>query len=149
MSSNRLIAYTDQGRPAEEYLSSMCEIAGRLSWRPPWRLLLHLRGERRALRGEDQPQELRGLGLAGVLRDLVRGAGLLAEPLARLLDALRALLGQLGPDGALDHVRQDEAGVLVRLADTSGRIRDVADGHFPALEVDGGQIVFEHLVRVR
>src|SRR5262249_39842001 len=111
--------------------------------------LLHLRGERRTLRREDQREQFRGLGLARVLRHLVRGARLLVEHLTRFVDALRSLIGHLRHDGALDHVCEHEAGMLVRRTDTSGRVRDVAHGDFPAIEIDGGQIVFEHLIGVR
>ena len=101
------------------------------------------RGQRRALLREDHREELRGLCLACVFRDLVRRAGLFVEHLPGRVRLFIALPRNLGDDGALEDVDQHKTGVVVCRADTSGRVVDVADRHFPVVQRHVRQIVFE------
>ena len=99
--------------------------------------------QRRTLLREDHRQQLCGLRLAGVLRDLVRRAGLLVEHLAGGVGLFLALSRDLRHDGALEHVCEHEAGVVVGGADSSWRIVDVAHRHLPAVHRHIRKVVFE------
>src|SRR6267142_2080751 len=76
-------------------------------------------GERRALLRKDHRQQPRGLRLAGVVRDLVRRAGLLVKHLAGGVRFFLALSRNLGDDGTLEDIRQHETGVAVGRTDSS------------------------------
>ncbi len=101
------------------------------------------RGQRRALLREDHREQLRGLCLARVFRDLVRRARLFVEHLPGRVRLFITLPRNLGDDGALEDVDQHKARVVVWRADTSGRVVDVADRHFPVVHRDIRQVVFE------
>ena len=74
----------------------------------------------------------------------MRRAGLFVEHLPGRVGFFLALPGDLGDDGALEDVGQHEARVVVRRADTSGRVVDVADRHFPVVQRQVRQVVLEN-----
>src|SRR5579864_3154584 len=85
-----------------------------------------------AFPGEDQCEQLSRLGVAGVLRNLVRGAGPLVEHLSGFIYPL-GLVRNLGDDGAFQYVRQNESCMMVRLTHASGRVRNMTDRHLPVI----------------
>ena len=102
-----------------------------------------LRRQRRAFLREDHREELRGLRLARVLRDFVRRTGLFVEHLPGRVRLFLALPRDLGDDGALEDIGQHEARMVMHRADTSGRVVDVADRHFPVVHRHIRQVVLE------
>jgi hypothetical protein len=54
-----------------------------------------------------------------------------------------ALPGDLGDDRALEDVGQDEAGMVMWIADAAGSVVDVAHRHFPIVQCQVRQILLE------
>jgi len=73
----------------------------------------------------------------------MRAARPFIKHLAGLIGGLR-LVGDFGPDLAFQHIRKYEPGMAVCLANPSGWHIDFAYRHFPAVQADVGQILFEH-----
>src|SRR5579872_6532890 len=73
----------------------------------------------------------------------MRAAGRLVKHFARLISSFR-LTGDLRHYIALQHISQDETGMMMGLADMPRRIRDLADGHLPIVHRDVGKVVLEY-----
>ena len=74
----------------------------------------------------------------------MRAAGRLIEHFSGFVGSL-GLARDFGDDSSFEHVRQNETGMVMRLADASGRHGDLADGHLPAVHSEVGKIVFKDL----
>ena len=73
----------------------------------------------------------------------MRGAWRLVEHLAGLVGPFR-LTRNLGDDRTFQHVGQDEASVMMGLANPSGREWNFAHRHLPTIQRQVGKIVLKH-----
>lgn len=97
-------------------------------------------GQLIALLCEDHSEQLCRRGLARVVRDLMGASRRFEKHLAGIVSSLW-LSGDLGDHGTFEHIGQHEAGVMMHLSYSTGRIVDIADRYLPILHGDIWQIV--------
>src|SRR6516164_10578447 len=73
----------------------------------------------------------------------MRAAGRFVKHFAGLVDSFR-LTRDFGDHIALQHIGQDKTRMMVCLADTPRRIRNLADRHLPILQCDVRKVVLEY-----